>query len=40
MGSERKVEMKNNQKLTLQVEKTAVLKWEGIAERRMIRRIC
>jgi hypothetical protein len=38
-GSERKVAMTKNQKLTSQVENTAVEKCEGMALRRMMRTI-
>jgi hypothetical protein len=40
LGSVTKVAMAKAQKLTPQVEKTAVEKWEGIAEKRMMRTIC
>jgi len=36
LGSVRKVETAKCQNLTLQVEKTAVEKWEGIMEKRII----
>ena len=39
LGSVRKVATAKNQNLTLQVEKTAVEKWEGMIENRTIRTI-